>query len=337
LVGDVVGFAETVSFRALDTKDGRALWSENVDPRQITTDGTSFYLSDGPYEGPGALHIRTLAPRTGKEAAPQIVVKGFDGSSSGTELLTASGGMLFAASRRGDHSTHPDVNETGWHLIAVNLLTGKEAWRQAYEWDGVRPWLSRVAGDRLILGKNSGDLESFIVQARDLRTGRRLWRRSIALKDSQSYKPGQLAVDERHVYIGGDRLRALRLTDGGTAWEYGSGSTYFGLPAVGQNDIVYAQEQRESPGLVGLLGKQGTVFWTEFPSGRTLTPDYLAAPVVGDKYVYAPVRGGLSAVEMLSNRSVWVFPTDASRYVVDKERARIIGAGATSVMAIPYA
>ncbi|SED27504.1 protein kinase [Streptomyces sp. TLI_105] len=339
LAGDVVGFAETLSFRALDLKDGRVLWSDNAvtEPRQITTDGTSFYVSDGPYQGPGALQIRTLDPRTGKERAPQIVVKGFDGSYSGTELLTASGGMLFTASRRGKKETDSDANQKGWHLLAVDLLTGKEKWRQAYEWDGVRPWLSQVVGDRLILGKNSGDLETFVVQARDLRTGRRLWQRSIALSDSRYYKPGQLAIDEQHVYIGGDRLRALRLTDGGTAWEYGSGSTYFGLPAVGRNGIIYAQERRESPGLVGVLGKEGTLFWKEFPSGRTLTPDYFAAPVAGDKYVYAPVHGGLSAVEMLSKRSMWVFPTDASRYVVDKERTRIIGAGATSVMAIPYA
>ncbi|MER6097166.1 protein kinase [Streptomyces sp. NPDC001728] len=339
LAGDVVGFAETVSFRALDLKDGRVLWSDSavMEPQQITTDGTSFYVSDGPSEGPGALQIRTLDPRTGKETAPQIVLKGFDGSGLGTELLTASGGMLFASSRRGKKETAPDANERGWHLIAVDLRTGKEAWRLPYEWDGVRPWLSQVVGDRLILGKNSGDLEFFVVQARDVRTGRRLWQRRIALRDSQSYKPGQLAIDELHVYIGGDRLRALRLTDGATAWEYGSGSTYFGLPAVGRNDIVYAQERRESPGLVAVVGKKGTLFWAEHPSGRALTPDYLTAPVAGDRFVYAPVHGGLSAVGMTSKRSTWVFPTDASRYVVDKERTRIIGAGATSVMAIPYA
>ncbi|MCZ0979794.1 hypothetical protein O1L60_14260 [Streptomyces diastatochromogenes] len=59
--------------------------------------------------------------------------------------------------------------------------------------------------------------------------------------------------------------------------------------------------------------------------------------MVGEKYVYAPVRGGLSAIDLITNRSAWVFPTDARRFVVDKERTRIIGAGKTSVVAIPFA
>ncbi|MFE5942587.1 PQQ-binding-like beta-propeller repeat protein [Streptomyces sp. NPDC056480] len=336
LAGDVVGFAETVSFRVVDPKDGRDLWTESLDPRQVCSDGTHFYASAGSYEGPGELRIRTLDPRTGKDAARQIVLKGFDGTNSGTELLTVSGGTLFAASRLGKKETDPDANQRGWHLLAVNLLTGKEAWRLPYEWDGVRPWLSQVVGDRLILGKNSGDREYFVVQARDLRNGRQLWERRIALQDSERYKPGQLAIDERHVYIGGDRLRALRLTDGKTAWQHGSGSTYFGLPAVAR-DVVYAQERRDAPGLVVLSAEKGVMIWTERASDRALTPEYFSVPVVGDKHVYAPVRGGLSAVDLQLHSSAWVFPTDATRYVVDKERTRIIGAGETSVMAVPFA
>ncbi|MFE0653606.1 PQQ-binding-like beta-propeller repeat protein [Streptomyces sp. NPDC059534] len=338
LAGDVVGFAETVSFRALDPKNGSELWAESavMEPHQITGDGTSFYLSEGIYEGPGALRIRTLAPRTGKDAARTIVLKGFDGTSSGTELLTAAGGTLFAASRRGDHSIDSDTNEKGWHLLAVDLRTGKEMWRQAYEWDGVRPWLSQVVGNRLILGKNSGDLDSFLVQARDVRTGRQLWKRRLPLKDSPSYIPGQLATDGRHVYTGGDRLRAVRLTDGAVTWEFGTGSggTSYGMPTV-SGGLVYANEAVR--GLMAFSADKGLKRWEEAPSGRDLTPELLTVPVVGRKYVYAPVRGGLSAVDLTTHRSAWVFPTDASRYVVDRERTRIIGAGKTSVVALPYA
>ncbi|MGW8353013.1 protein kinase domain-containing protein [Streptomyces wedmorensis] len=338
LAGDVVGFAETVDFRVLDPKDGRKLWSESLDPYQVTTDGTFFYASGGAYDGPGTLNIRTLDPRTGKEAARTIEVKGFDGTNNGTRLLTAAGELLFAASRLGDHSTHPDVNETGWHLIAVNLRTGKEAWRHAYAWDGVRPWLAQVADGRLILGKNSGDRETFLVQAREAQTGRQLWQRRLPLKDSESYIPGQLAIDERHAYFGGDRLRALRLSNGEIAWEHGSGSatTSYGVPVV-SGGFVYAQENRSTPGFLAVAADFGVRRWTELASGRSLTPEFFTAPVVGEKYVYAPVKGGLSAIDLVTNRSAWVFPTEASRFVVDKERSRIIGAGKTSVVAIPFA
>ncbi|MGW6416967.1 protein kinase domain-containing protein [Streptomyces sp. NPDC055055] len=340
LAGDVVGFPEKVEFRALAVEDGTELWSEGMvsEPHQVTTDGTFFYVSAGLLEGPGALLIRTLDPRTGKEAARTIEVKGFDGTSNGTKLLTAAGGLLFAASRLGSHSVDSDVNETGWHLIAVDLGTGKEVWRQVYPWDGVRPWLAQVADGRLILGKNSSDLETFLVQAREVRTGRQLWKRRLPLSDSALFKPGQLAIDERHAYFGGDRLRALRLTDGGIAWEYGSGSagTSYGMPAV-SDGVVYAHENRSTPGFLAVTADFGVRRWTEAPSGRSLTPNFRGTPVVGEKYVYAPVAGGLSAIDMTTKRSAWVFPTEAWRLVADKERTRVIGAGKTSVVAIPLA
>ncbi|WP_435969824.1 protein kinase domain-containing protein [Streptomyces sp. Qhu_M48] len=332
---DVVGFAETVSFRAVDTKSGEELWEESavMEPHQVTTDGTSYYLSDGNYAGPGLLKIRTLAPRTGKETARTIELKGIDGTT--TQLLTASGGTLFTASRLGKREIDPDADNVGWHLLAVDLRTGKEAWRQPYEWDGVRPWLAQVVGDRLILGKNSGDLDSFLVQSRDVRTGRQLWKRRLPLTESASLKPGHLTIDDRHVYLGGDRLRAIRLSDGAIAWEYGTGTDPlgYGVPAVAGN-LVYANVAGK--GLVSVGATNGLTRWTEEPGTRPLTPLSLTKPVIGTKYAYAPVRGGLSAVDLSTRTSAWVFPTDATRYVVDQERSRVIGAGETSVMAIPF-
>ncbi|MFE7582668.1 protein kinase [Streptomyces gardneri] len=334
---DVVGLAETVSFRAVDTKTGSELWADSlVDPHQITTDGTNFYVSAGNFEGPGALKIRTLAARTGKETARTITLKGIDGTT--TELLAAVGSTLFTASRLGKRASDSDENQIGWHLLAVNVRTGKEVWRQPYAWDGVRPWLAQVVGDQLILGKNSGDLDTFLVQSRDVRTGRQLWKRRLPLKDSASFKPGHLALDDRHIYLGGDRLRALRIADGGIAWEYGSGtgSTNYGVPTVSRG-IVYAQEAADTQGIVAVRAPAGIRAWRQSPSDRPLTPEFFSAPVVGERYVYAPVRGGLNAVDPLNGRSAWVFQTDATRYVVDKERTRIIGAGESSVVAIPYA
>ncbi|MGW2306342.1 protein kinase domain-containing protein [Streptomyces sp. NPDC001809] len=333
LAGGVVGFAETVSFRALDPGSGSVLWEESMvmDPKQVTTDGTRFYASSYPLTGASALEIRTLAARTGEEAARTITLKGFEGSLFGTELLTAAGGVLYASSRRG--SRDDADNDSGWHLIAVDLATGREIWRHPHTDINARPWLSRIVGDRLVLGKNSGDLKSFDVQVRDRRTGRQLWRRSIPLEESPSFIPGQLAVDDRHLYLGGDRLRALRLTDGGVAWEYGRGSL-FGVPTVADGR-VHANEAGR--GLVVVGADRGAKEWSETVSGRSLTPDLYAVPVIGRKYVYAPVRGGLNAIDRATRRSAWVFPTEATRYVTDAQRKRIVGAGPSSIVALPYA
>ncbi|WP_411110254.1 protein kinase domain-containing protein [Streptomyces sp. c-19] len=330
---DVVGFAETVSFRAVDTEDGSELWNESavMHPHQITTDGTNYYLSDGNFDGPGVLKIRTLAPRTGKEAARTIQLKGIDGTT--TQLLTASGGLLFTASRLGKRDL--DAENVGWHLLTVDLRTGKEAWRQPYEWDGVRPWLAQVVGDQLVLGKNSGDRETFLLQARDTRTGRQLWKRRLPLVDSDSFIPGHLTTDDRHVYTGGDRLRAVRLSDGAVAWEYGTGTAplRYGIPVVA-GSLVYTNVSGQ--GLVAVETTFGIERWKEEVGSRPLAPDTLSKPVIGTKYAYAPVRGGLSAVDLSTRTSAWVFPTDASRYVVDQERSRIIGAGESSAVAIPF-
>ncbi|ALO08740.1 Putative serine or threonine protein kinase [Streptomyces venezuelae] len=331
LAGDVVGFAETVSFRALDTGKGTELWTDSMpNPNQIVTDGTYFYASEGPSDGPSALQIRTIAPRTGKDAARKIELKGFEGSMFGTDLLTASGGRIFAASRIGNRE---DDKAIGRYMISVDLRTGKELWRQPHAWGNARPWLSQVVGDLLVLGKNSDDLKSFDLQARDVRTGRQLWRRSVPFELSVYYSPGQLATDDRHVYVGGDRLRALRLADGVVAWEHGKGSD-FGFPVV-SGGLVHVNESGR--GLVVVSADKGVKRWEETPSGRSLTPELRSVPVVGTTYVYAPVQGGLSAVDPATRRSAWVFPTDATRYVVDRKRTRILGAGASSVVAIPFA
>lgn len=331
VAGDVVGFAETVSFRARDTGKGTELWTDSMArAHRIVTDGTNFYTSDGPISGPNALEIRTLAPLTGKESARIIKLKGFEGSQFGTELLTASGGRIFAASRIGDREEDKAI---GRHMVSVDLRTGKEVWRQPYAWGNARPWLAQVVGNLLVLGKNSDDLTSFDLQARDVRTGRQLWRRTVPFELSQFYSPGQLATDDRHVYVGGDRLRALRLADGVVAWEHGKASA-FGFPAV-SGGLVHVNESGR--GLVVVSADKGAKRWEETPSGRSLTPELRSVPVVGTKYVYSPVQGGLSAVDRTTRRSAWVFPTDATRYVVDRTRTRIIGAGASSVVAIPFA
>lgn len=274
-------------------------------------------------------------PLTGEETARMITLKGFDGAGRNMEVFTVSGGILYATARRGSFDDPLEKNDVDWHMFAVDLRTGKFVWRFAYDWDGVRPWLSSIVGDRLILGKNSGDLESFLVQARDLRTGRQLWQRRLPLEDSSWYIPGQLTTDDKHVYVGGDRLRALRVTDGRIAWEFGSGtrSTEYGVPVLADG-LVHVN--KNGVGIVAVSADKGLKRWEEVYSGRSLTPSLFDKPVVGEKYVYAPVQGGLSAVDRTTHVSDWVFPTDATRFVVDKERKRIVGAGKSSVMAIPY-
>ncbi|CAM5234047.1 hypothetical protein [Streptomyces narbonensis] len=109
----------------------------------------------------------------------------------------------------------------------------------------------------------------------------------------------------------------------------------YGVPALADG-LVYTSVSGQ--GLVAVSAMKGTEFWAEEkPGDRPVTPRFYYRPIIGKKYAYAPVRGGLSAVDLSTRVSDWVFPTDATRYVVDKERARIIGAGTSTVVAIPYA
>ncbi|MET9515750.1 PQQ-binding-like beta-propeller repeat protein [Streptomyces sp. NPDC002994] len=340
LAGDVVGFMETAEFRVLDPKDGKELWTSGLhtDPQEIASDGTHFYGSRS-NTAQNALAIHTFAPRNGTAPGRVIELKGFEGSGFGTQLLTAAGGLLFAASRIGKSDDSFEKKETGWHLVAVNLRTGKEAWRRPIPRhlpeNESRLYLAKVVGGRLILGKLNGERTDFEMEARDTRTGIRLWQRSIPVSpDDYFLIPGQLATDSRHVYVGGRRLRALRLTDGSSAWEVGQGKALYGVPTVA-GGLVYVTEGDR--GLIAVSANKGERKWEEAPAARDLTPVLNTVPVVGKKYVYAPVMGGLSAVDLATRTSQWVFPTDATRYVVDKGRTRIIGAGETSAVAFPLA
>ncbi|MFD7322695.1 PQQ-binding-like beta-propeller repeat protein [Streptomyces sp. NPDC059875] len=328
LADGVVGFSESGQFIARSPATGSELWkSMSVYYQQVVTDGTDFFRSRDSTTGKG-LQILRISARTGTESGSPIEVPGFVGDGQGTHLLTADGGMLFASARRGED------DEAGWHLLAVNLRTGKEAWRRPYTWDGNRRYVTQVVGGKLILGKVSGDMESLRMEARDARTGNPLWQRSIPQSKTDAWlRPGELALDAQHIYLGGDRLRALRVTDGKIAWEVRRGTHSYGKPAVAEG-VVYATEGER--GLVAVSADKGAVRWEEQPPARDLTPTLDTVPLVGKRYVYAPVVGGLNAIDLSTRRSAWVFPTDATRYVVDRKLSRIVGAGEATSVAFPY-
>ncbi|WP_432753227.1 PQQ-binding-like beta-propeller repeat protein [Streptomyces sp. JL2001] len=336
LAGDVVGFEETASFRVLDPKTGRQLWEDNlaIEPQQVTTDGTYYYDSQN-IDFENGLAIRTFRPRDGAEAARPVHLKGFDGSALSTYLLTAGAGMVVAYSRLGKGDDSLDERERNRHLVGIDLRTAKEAWRRPVSHEGVRRFLAQISGSRLIIGRRSGDFSTFRLEALDLRTGRPLWQRSFPMADEDySLIPGELTLDGRHVYLGGQKLRAVRIGDGGLAWETGRAKTLYGVPAV-SGDAVYATEGDR--GLICVNAGTGRRLWEEKPPTRDLTPVLGARPVVGKAYVYAPVNGGLNAIDLGTRQSAWVFPTDATRYLVDRQRTRIFGAGETSVVALPLA
>ncbi|MET9377247.1 PQQ-binding-like beta-propeller repeat protein [Streptomyces sp. NPDC002992] len=339
LAGDVVAFVENMNLRVRDLRDGRELWSDPLvmDSQGITTDGQRFFrfLDTGTGPDRSTLAIRTLTPHSGQEAERRIEVAGFDGSWSGTRLLTVANGLLFASSRLGDRDDSEEKKKSGWHLLAVNLRTGREAWRHAFDEDGWRGFVTHIVGSRLILGTDGEEPYSLRLEARDTLTGRQLWRRTLALPPTErGLRPGELAVDDRHIYVGGDRLRALRISDGAIAWEYATDARQYGLPAAG-GGLVYATEGER--GLVAISADKGARRWEELPPSRNLSPSLTVKPVIGRKYVYAPVRGGLSAIDLATRRSAWVYSTDASRYVTDRSGTRMIGAGPTTCVAFALA
>ncbi|MFJ3904095.1 PQQ-binding-like beta-propeller repeat protein [Streptomyces sp. NPDC090025] len=336
--GAVVGCVETGAFRVRDARTGRELWRtiQLLKPQQVTSDGARFYNADGGVEGPSFLEIETYGARSDKEAARPVRVAGFDGGPLSTHLLTASGGLLYAASRRGGRNDSAWQRDKGWHLLAVDLRSGKEAWRVPAS-DAERIKVAMVVGGRLITITPKVSPDVYVVEAQAPRTGARLWQRTIPAPTESGERPpvhGQLAADATHLYLGGARLRALRLTDGAVAWEHRKDRYFYGPPAVA-GGLVFATEGDR--GLVALNTATGKRSWEEAAPARDLTPRLDVVPVVGEKYVYAPVQGGLSAVDRSTRRSAWVFATDATRWTADRPGKRLIGAGATAVVAYPLA
>ncbi|WP_406402011.1 serine/threonine-protein kinase [Streptomyces sp. NBC_00879] len=350
-VGNTVVTLSDGGLLGLDAKTGKQRWSyPALDVgQQIASDGTAIYgFVPDETEGEG-LTLSAFSAANGTLERRIGHFAEFSGVVHDVELLTAADGVLYLIAWTGPKPTGFADQAKGWRLLAVDIRTGKKLWQRPhgmiYPDNGSHAVSAKAVGRRLVTASNGVTLPDFSVSGTDIRTGKRLWTTQMprVRGDNSFLIPGQLAVDQQHVYVGSGRVHAVRHSDGKVAWSFGEGrnrgdveelSRLYGPPAV-KNGVVYAAEG--SRGLVALNATTGKLLWEEVEDlTKDEDPVLDVPPVVGTKFVYAPVSSGISAVDLRTHKSVWASRSSAIRFAVHEGTKTLIGADGTTVTALPF-
>ncbi|MES4908727.1 MULTISPECIES: PQQ-binding-like beta-propeller repeat protein [unclassified Streptomyces] len=358
-VGDLILVMIGHGLVGLDAKTGEERWTRKWETWsgaqiawQVVSDGERAYAFIPETSTAKGLAVHSVDLENGKPKPLIGPFRDFFGSrTEQAQPLTAADGVIYLVAQR--WKAGPVDNGKGWHVMAADLRSGKELWRQpitgayfpATSRDGI---VARAVGNCLAVTRRIGVLD--IVDglgARDTRTGRMLWSRDLPRErlDSDSFlDPGQLVADDDRVYFGTGQLYAFRLSDGDNAWAFGEGrdkgdikkgTRPYGRPAV-KDGVVYVAEGTR--GLVAVEADSGKLLWEASLSG---VPNLLVTPVIGRKYAYVAVDGNakISAVDLRTHKVAWTLriPGNFDGAFVAHDRARtLVLMSGDFVYAIPF-
>ena len=130
-------------------------------------------------------------------------------------------------------------------------------------------------------------------------------------------------------------MRALRLSDGGQAWDTAAtrpGKTY-GPPAL-KDGVLYAVEK--DLGLVAFGTGSGKPRWAE-KSEEGPRADHVVHPVVGSAYAYTYSQTDqvLRAVGLTSHTTEQLYKTSGTRFTAHEKSRMVIASGARLPRRLP--
>ncbi|SDN36885.1 serine/threonine-protein kinase [Streptomyces wuyuanensis] len=328
-VGEVAVLATGEGLLGLAALNGERRWlvRDVRESRHVHTDGKQIHvlLREEPHRSRAVLH--TVDPRDGRLSPPVV----FKPLVRRVALLRVGGGTAYVA-----------AEEPGgflWHLRALDARTGQEKWStplRAADVGGPDDLVvTALAVGRLILHRPASGGSGHEVSALDVRNGRQLWRTTLPGEKHgiPSLAPNSLVTDDRHVYVGGQRLQALRLTDGKAAWTFGAGrpAGAYGTPAL-RDGIVHAAERDK--GVVAVAAADGRLRWEAETGGR---PDLTVPVVVNDRFVYVMTGGSVYSVGRESKRQEWVFRRRSRTMSLHERVPRLVLTDGTDVAAVNLA
>ncbi|MEV1026716.1 protein kinase [Streptomyces sp. NPDC050264] len=263
------------------------------------------------------------------------VLAGTNAELDGNQLLCVSGTVAYVAVGAGKNSYAGFLAAQKFTLRAVDIKSGKEMWTQPLP---SRPDKSQrlhflaaeVVGSRLVtLQETKAGTVRIVV--RSTRTGDVIWDRPYGDVDDTHILQSALAVGDGRLYLGGDRLRALRLSDGEQVWATEAGRTY--SPPSFASGVVYAVGQ--DAGLTAVSADGGDVTWTEL-SSEVSKASTAWRPLLGKRYGYYRNGDQLHAIDLKAHRIARTYKTSATRFYVDTPDRFVLGMGDTTMSAYPF-
>ncbi|MCX4806316.1 serine/threonine-protein kinase [Streptomyces sp. NBC_01214] len=296
---------------------------------RLATDGNALYGVRKPDAADKALAVvplsLSLSLEDGKEQAPLVQLPAYDGTNQLNQILGVAGDTVFLCAKA--------AGSDQWSVVAASLKSGKELWRQPtsaptrQQVELGRPSPVRVKAVRggVLLWHHGETGGASRLSLHDAGSGAARW--TVSLDGPPGATPDQLATDDDRVYIGAEKVHALRLTDGESAWVFGANrdagevgaQRRYGVPTV-RDGIVYAVEGTR--GVVAISAVFGTLQWMDvLPEGTN--PHRDIAPVVTPSHVYTMGAAGLRAVRIRTQAPVWRYGTTAHALTADPDGKRL--------------
>ncbi|MFL9657861.1 protein kinase domain-containing protein [Streptomyces sp. PB17] len=228
---------------AYDVRTGKARWTKagicRPGARLLFHDGKVF-LADGDYEGA----LVAYDVRTGEEAwrsrlGKQLTVEDTIAIDDRNVYVTAT-----------DYGQSQSATEYRTAVAAVSHTTGRKTWIQHRDW-GTKDYdvQGTASGKYLVYADSNLNLT-----VRDTATGGQVWTRKIG--DEWSWQP---TVANGLVILPGDRLTALDVEKGGTAWTLDpAGRRGFDNPTV-VDGVLYVSDHDD--GVWAVNAKTGKRNW----------------------------------------------------------------------------
>ncbi|MFZ3567804.1 protein kinase domain-containing protein [Streptomyces sp. BH097] len=313
--------------RGLAVSDGAKQWDDHIGSgwQWTAADGKLYHLSYSVYQDDRAgapVTVETIAPRTGKKLKTLARLADTTDQLEGNQLLCVADDIAYVVVGKGSGEKLGYAKAQKWTLRAVNCATGKTLWTKPLprrdELDqSMYIIAAKVAGGRLVTYQQMKEDEPHIV-VRDLKTGGILWDVPYLVDDVAPLWAG-IAADDTHLYIGGTRLRAVRLKDGKAQWQTPEGRA-FGPPTL-EGGVVYAVG--EGLGLAAYRAGSGGRLWVE-KDGSADEQSRAWRPLVGKQCAYYRNGAQLHAVDLKSHEVAWTYKTDGDRFYANPERTRIL-------------